>query len=323
VRSKLVRGEYGRVRVGCPLCGAEEPLPVSEKDMYGLPHPVAVCRRCGFVYTWLRLDDSALGRFYDCEYRQLDRGVPLPEESFYALEYGKGTMIEGHLRAAGIELGESPVVLEVGCGAGGILGWFRERGYRVLGVDLGAEYVAFGREGHGLPLFEGDAETGIALLAADGTRPDLVIYEQVLEHVTDPLAELRRVRQCLPAHGHLFVGVPGLRNIARHYDSDVLRYLQLPHLSHFDLTSLQAVALEAGLALRSGTESVHAVFGPARAAAKARRPDPPNDTLRRLKHLERTRALRETRGRVLAAADRAAGRAGRAVRRALALGAGK
>src|SRR4051812_41192414 len=70
VRSKLAGGDYRRVRVGCPLCRTDEPIPASEKDMYGLPHPVGVCRRCGFVYTWLRLDDNALGRFYDGEYRQ-------------------------------------------------------------------------------------------------------------------------------------------------------------------------------------------------------------------------------------------------------------
>jgi SAM-dependent methyltransferase len=220
-----------------------------------------------------------------------------------------------------VVVGEHTVVLEVGCGAGGILGWFRERGCRVLGVDLGGEYVAFGREKHGLPLFEGDVEEGIALLAAEGSRPDLVIYEQVLEHVTDPVAELRRVRECLPVRGHLFVGVPGLRNIARHYDSDVLRYMQLPHLSHFDLTSLRAVAGEASFTVLRGTESVHAVFGPAAKTTDTPRPNPPGETLRHLKRLERTRAVGEARRKVLAAADGAAGAAGRAVRHAVARGA--
>lgn len=319
VAAKLRDGRYRRIPVACCFCGADEPLDLAEEDMYGLPHPVSACLRCGFVYTRTRLDESALHAFYDGEYRRLDRGVPLPAEGFFELERGKGPMIEAHLKQAGIALEPRSQVLEIGCGAGGTLAWFNDRGHRVLGVDLGSEYVSYGRERSGLALHEGDAQHGLDLLARSGQPPALVIYEQVLEHLTDPFGELERLRHRVERGTYLFVGVPGLRNIRAHYQADVLRYLQLPHLSHFDLASLTAIAARAGFRCVSGDETVHAVF----AADEPRdglRPRPYRQTLRELRSLERRRRVRAARERLVQRVGLAVGTTGRALRRAGVLG---
>jgi SAM-dependent methyltransferase len=319
LRGKLLGGSYRRVDAPCPYCGETLPLDLAERDMYGLPHPVSACRGCGFVYSRLRLDQASLHAFYDGEYRRLDRGVPLPAEEFFALQRSKGPMVEANLQRAGFSLEPGSLVLDVGCGAGGILSWFREHGYRVLGVDPGSEYLAYGRRISGLELIEGDARHALDVLEDRGEAPALVIYEQVLEHVTDPIQELAGLRSRLDAGARLFVGVPGLRNIGAHYDSDVLRYLQFPHLSHFDLRSLTAVAARAGFRLVAGDEVVHAVFEPGRPTSDLT-PTPIKQTLRELRALERRRRARTAMRRLAQRDDVAVGTAGRILRRARVLG---
>jgi SAM-dependent methyltransferase len=319
VRAKLLDGTYVRVAVGCPFCRADEPVDIAAKDMYGLPHPVAACRRCGFVYTRLRLTDASLQSFYDGEYRRLDRGVPLAADAFFDLERTKGPMIDARLRAAGVALEPGSLILEVGCGAGGTLAWFQDRGHRVLGVDLGSEYLAYGRERAALPLYQGDAQRGLDLAADAGDAPALVIYEQVLEHVPDPVSELERLRERVTQGTHVFLGVPGLRNIHAHYGSDVLRYLQLPHLSHFDLASLTAVAARAGFSRLVGDETVHGVFA-ADAIRDDLAPQPYERTLRELHALERRLRGRSARRRVAGSVDVAVGTMGRLLRNARLLG---
>jgi SAM-dependent methyltransferase len=315
LREKLLRGRYRRIAAPCPYCGDELPLDLAERDMYALPNPVSICRACGFVYSRLRLDDVSLHAFYDGEYRRLDRGVPLPADEFFALQRGKGPMVEATLRRAGFSLEPGNLVLDVGCGAGGILAWFRECGYRVLGVDLGSEYLAYGRQVSGLELHEGDAQHALDLLDDRGESPSLVVYEQVLEHVTDPIQELTGLRSRLDGSARLFVGVPGLRNIGSHYDSDVLRYLQFPHLSHFDLRSLTAVAARAGFRLVTGDEVVHAVFEPTDPRSDLT-PTPMEQTLRELRALERRRRVRTAGRRFAESVDVAVGMTGRMLRRA-------
>jgi SAM-dependent methyltransferase len=319
LRGKLLGGSYRRVVAPCPYCGDTRPLDLAERDMYGLPHPVSVCQGCGFVYSRLRLDEVSLHAFYDGEYRRLDRGVPLPAEEFFALQQGKGPMVQASLQRAGVSLEPGSLVLDVGCGAGGLLAWFSDHGYRVLGVDPGSEYLAYGRRISGLELLEGDAQHALDVLEDRSDAPALVIYEQVLEHVTDPIQELAGLRSRLGGGARLFVGVPGLRNISSHYDSDVLRYLQFPHLSHFDLRSLTAVAARAGFSLVTGDEVVHAVFAPS-APTSDLAPTPIKQTLRELRALERRRRARTALRQLARRVDVAVGTTGRILRRARVLG---
>jgi SAM-dependent methyltransferase len=262
---------------------------------------VALCRDCGLVYTHRRLADDALEAFYEGEYRRLDRGVPLPQEQFFELERGKGQLIYAFMEQAGTMPSEGSLVLEVGCGAGGVLAPFAERGYAVLGVDPGSAYVDYGAKVHGLDLRVGDLMTARMAMGTRGVKPGLVIYEQVLEHLVSPAAELASVREMLGDAGLLYLGVPGLRNVDAHYDSDFLRYLQIPHLTHFELRTLRAMAEGHGFRLEAGNEVIRAVFVVGRAAAEAVPRDASRATDMRtfLRGLERRRRVKAARRQLM------------------------
>ncbi len=269
VLTKIASKDYNYTDVACPLCGCDEGTVISQKDMYGLPCEVAVCGCCDFVYTNRHLDTASLVEFYNKEYRPLDRGDPLPATSFFQLQRKKGAHIFEILVDAGVRLHSGSLVIEMGCGAGGILDYFRSLGHPTLGFDLGSDYLEFGRAKYGLDLRKGDAQTAIEMMSRDNLAPKLVIYEQVLEHLSDPIGELSLWRNVLPSEAVMFIGVPGLRNIASHYGSDFMRYLQLPHLCHFDLESLRYASASADFDLVKGDETVRAILRPAQNSGHA------------------------------------------------------
>jgi SAM-dependent methyltransferase len=286
IAEKLRAGIYRTAAVPCPACGAEEGPLLTKKDMYGLPMSVVCCERCGLCYTTPRMTPETLQSFYNEHYRALDRADAARVQDFFELEREKGEIIWEYLADGDEQLPAGSLVLEIGCGAGGVLDFFRARGMKVLGVDLGATYVDFGAREHELDLHTGDLSTALEILDRRGLSPRLVVYEQVLEHLPDPAEELAQLRRRLGPDARVFVGVPGLRNIRRHYDSDVLRYFQLPHLVHFELASLAAVAARAGYDVVRGDDTVRALLAP---GSPAEPPGSPGDTVDFLRALERRR----------------------------------
>ncbi len=260
ILAKILKGEYKLGDVPCPACNSQQCRLLSEKDMYGLPMSVVLCRDCNIVYTSPRLTDEALTSFYDGEYRQLDRALP-QEDDLFQLEWGKGELIFKYLAEnALLDRVTNKLVVEIGCGAGGILAYFREQGYTILGFDLGRQYLEYGISQYGLDLYWGDLKLAKHIIAQRGLSAGLFIYEQVLEHVPYPKNELFELQSIMTPDSILYISVPGLRNIDAHYDSDFLRYLQIPHLLHFDLASLTRVLGMCRFSRVVGDERVRAVF---------------------------------------------------------------
>jgi SAM-dependent methyltransferase len=83
-------------------------------------------------------------------------------------------------------------VVEVGCGAGGVLAALRPflPGARLVGYEIAADAAAFWprHASAGIELQLGD------FLAMDGGRYDVLLLLDVLEHVADPFDFLRRLR---------------------------------------------------------------------------------------------------------------------------------
>ena len=105
-------------------------------------------------------------------------------------------------------------VLDVGCGGGFLLERLAERGYSGVGVDLSPESVAIANE-RLLGLGAGDrlrAETGSAYDPPAGPF-DLIALTDVLEHLEDPRACLRALREVVAPGGLVVVSTPNRRSL--------------------------------------------------------------------------------------------------------------
>jgi SAM-dependent methyltransferase len=260
ILSKLERGAYRLEIVPCPLCFSANARLISEKDASGLPIASSLCLDCGVLYASRRLDEASLASFYEHENLKLDRGIESAEAILFRNEQDQGAHIAKFLRENGIlESLRDSLVVEIGCGPGGILAHFQELGFEVAGFDIDPAVVAFGRQ-KGVAVHLGNVNSAREVLRNLGCRIGLVIYSQSLEHMADPRTELRMARALMDSRTYLFVGVPGIRNIGPHYRYDLLNYLQPGHLIHFERRSLNRLLSESGFDEIASNERIDAIF---------------------------------------------------------------
>ena len=220
----------------CFVCGGHEFYLVSEVDRYGFFYPTGLCAHCGNVQQTSYYNASLLEEFYTHYYRKI-YGDPTPAQLFEMQKKGHGPDV---LRFV-TETCAPQKVLEIGCGAGGILSLFHERGCQVLGLDFDEDYLKFA-ESKGVAVRRGSLES----LAQD-EQFDLIILNHVLEHIVDPRAFLTQVSQHLSGDGVLFIGVAALDAVASGaYRCDLLNYWQNAHTIHFTSQTLKMLCERVG-----------------------------------------------------------------------------
>jgi 2-polyprenyl-3-methyl-5-hydroxy-6-metoxy-1,4-benzoquinol methylase len=259
VEQKIADEVYQFETVDCVVCGDSEATKIAEKDRYGLFFPVVSCKSCGLVRTNPRMNQASYNEFYNTEYRKLYVGQESPTGDFFKLQMQKGKLIYDYLEEKGAfhKAKKDMFVLEVGCGAGGILHFFREKGCTVKGIDLGEEYINYGKEEYDL-----DLEVGFLSDLNLDRKPDLVIYSHIVEHILEPDAEFIALNKAINRDTIVYVEVPGIKHLYPNYDMNLLRYLQNAHTFHFSLTTLQNLMEKCGYEMLAGTEYIRSIFRP-------------------------------------------------------------
>lgn len=253
VANKLRNGTYRCSERPCVVCQQEQFVAIAFRDRYALPVTTQICRTCGLVQANPVMREQDYVDFYTRHYRALYTGADVPIEEFFREQQRRGRTLWQFLSRA-VPLGTGARVLEVGCGAGGILDAFREGVAVAIGLDVDSRYLAYGKS-RGLDLRSGQLQDIHA-----GMSFDLVIYSHVLEHVVDIANELARVREKLSPGGALLIEVPGVYSIPAQYGGNGLKYLQNAHLYYFTRRSLTNLLTRQGFRLVAADEWVRAVF---------------------------------------------------------------
>lgn len=233
VKNKVYRFE----KIPCCVCNCEEFELLSEKDRYGLHMAVVVCKKCGLIQTNPRMISESNYDFYNQEFCKLYMGKERPTSQFFVKQYKLGKIIHSYLQNNNLINKNlcDLFVCEVGCGAGGILQYFKEKGCRIFGIDIGEEYLNYGRKKYNLDLLL----CGSIFDVQFDTPPDIVIYSHVLEHILSPKKELVQLKRILSQDSILYIQAPGVKNLYNTYNMDFLELLQNAHTYHFTLTTLK------------------------------------------------------------------------------------
>jgi len=258
IENKISSGHYKFEEISCAICSRSEFLQLAEKDRYGLYCSNVVCRGCGLVMINPRMTKDSYNEFYNQEYRSLYSGVELNAAGFFKAQNLRGKRLHNYLTTRKLisnNPGSTPFILEEGCGAGGILNYFKTKGFKMMGIDLGEEYLNFGKKKFNLDLNLGTLKDIII-----SRSPDFIIYSHVLEHVLDLNEELEVIKNVCGINTLIYIEVPGLRNISLSYRNDPLRYFQNAHPYSFSLTSLSNLFAKHNFELILGNEYVKAVF---------------------------------------------------------------
>jgi 2-polyprenyl-3-methyl-5-hydroxy-6-metoxy-1,4-benzoquinol methylase len=139
-------------------------------------------------------------------------------------------------------------MLDVGCGEGFALAYFREQGWSVKGLDFSAAGVVSQNPGCRDALVVGDVFALLDAEIAAGRKYDAVWLQNVLEHVLDPVGLLISLKSLLSPEGVAVITVPNDYSAVQrealslgHIDGEF--WVALPdHLSYFDHVSLPAAA---------------------------------------------------------------------------------
>lgn len=260
------------VEVDCALCGSDraEGVWTTPDRAFAVPgtYTVVRCRDCGFLYQRPRVRDDRLGDCYPDHYPRHQE--PSPRVPFkgspariravrWALAHDLGypglrgepvgllTRLRARWLGRRLRWSCPPWTgrgryLDVGCGSGGSLGVARALGWQVAGIEMDEAAAAKARR------FTDEIYVGDLLGAtfAPG-RFDVVTVFHVLEHLTDPVAALRRMLDWLAPEGLLIVEVPNAGGLGARLFGSAWAGLELPrHLSQFTPETLARAVKHAG-----------------------------------------------------------------------------
>jgi len=193
----LDNGRYDQALLPC-FCGVNDDVLIAQRDRYGIPLDTVLCRHCGLMRSDPYFTSESVAYFYREAYRSIyihPGGI----SGHFAEQQAVGACIHNYVVQSFPTKPET--VLEVGCGAGGILHHFQQHGSRVAGCDFGEDYLQYGMS-KGLTLEVG----GWDKLAQHGPA-DLVVLSHLLEHLQNPVAELKNIHGLLKPNALVYVMV--------------------------------------------------------------------------------------------------------------------
>ncbi len=231
----------------CPACdGAIGGPPIASPDrLCLLPGVFSVvrCQACGMGVTLPAVDPAQLASFYPTTYATHEM-LPSGLLGLLSKAVQRVQSVQA-MRAAPLRLlAELPSghLLDVGCGRGDLDAWFVRRGWSVLGIEPSEQACAVARS-RGV-----QARTGtLADVELESATYDAVVFRHSLEHLGDPVGDLRRARRALRDGGVAIVTVPNFDCWQSRLFRGCWFSLDLPrHRSHLNANALRMMLTRAG-----------------------------------------------------------------------------
>ncbi len=191
--------------VTCAVCGADdsEPLLIRADRLSGEHFQFRECRRCGLLYLNPRPSMDEIAAFYPDRYEPYRADLPadwLTARRTQGAQVIKRRFVEA-FRTGGR-------LLDVGCATGDFLARMAVRDWDVQGVETSPLAARVARKRHGVPVFVGQ----LGDMDFSNGSFDVITLWDVLEHLHNPLADLRRIHRLLVAGGHVILSIPNLQS---------------------------------------------------------------------------------------------------------------
>jgi len=219
----------------CCISGSREAEVVATRAREGHALRNVMCRESGLIYVDpVPIED--LEQFYKEDYRKSYKNRIVPKGKHIARA---GRVSLSRLRQAGDAIRPGMRTLDIGAGGGEWTYLLQRFGCDSQGIEPNRGYGAWSLENYGVDVFlgmyqEANFEKGSF---------DVVTLFQVLEHLADPVDDLRRMSEYLKPGGKFVIEVPDILFPGMHYRHK----WHDGHLFGFDEVTLACVAAKAGL----------------------------------------------------------------------------
>ncbi len=226
----------GGSAAACKLCGGAA-APFMIRDGF----PILKCAACGFMF-------AVLPEGYDL--------TALYKQDSYWSEGGEIHYLDGYdhywrgvrryyearlprIRA----LARGARMLEIGCADGKFLALARRRGFEVCGIELSHTMRERCREALGCPVYASIDELPAAIPPFD-----CVVAFEVIEHMADPAAFMRQVRELVAPGGLAALSTPNFDcEAAVSTPQEFMHFSPPAHVCYFGAATLRACVERAGL----------------------------------------------------------------------------
>ena len=216
----------------CNLCHTDNPSTLWIKDGFRYVR----CQTCGLVYVNPQLLSSEIERIYAIGYKSKSASKPRPVDF---LAYQPVLSWAAPYKQAGR-------LLDVGCFKGYLLVAAREQGWAVFGTEISSQAVDYARREHQLDVVLGSLpEAGYP-----GAYFDVIIMQDVIEHLSDPSNYLREICRLLRPGGGLYLDTPNFDSLTRHALGKDWSVFFPWHQYYFTVQTLCKMVEIAGLTVR-------------------------------------------------------------------------
>lgn len=223
--------------VKCKLCSSSDIEGLYENirdDRYGCPEVVSIldCKKCGYRFTYPFLADKQLPTLYEKYYprasenaEQIKYQNPKISLRLRVHNFINGTSNQGQFIA---KAGDK--FLDVGAGSCGSALQAKLSNCDVWTIEADPTSEVFAEE------FGLTHHTGMLSDAPSSFVDfDIISFNQVLEHVTNPEREITNAKSRLKDHGLIFISVPNSKSlVARLSGSSWINWHVPFHVSHFN-----------------------------------------------------------------------------------------
>jgi 2-polyprenyl-3-methyl-5-hydroxy-6-metoxy-1,4-benzoquinol methylase len=200
---------------------------------YGSHTQIVQCNRCGLVYANPRWSDKELRAAY----------TSVEDETYVDEREGREITFRKHL--ADLEKHTGPAngrsLLDVGAYIGVFVEVAGQAGWDAVGVEPSSWAVSQAKS-RGLQIFQGTQEA----VEIRGCEFDVVTLWDVIEHVTDPAAELRKSYRLLKPGGWLAIHTMDIDSITARLLGQRWPWLMDMHLYYFSRKTLAAMLQNCG-----------------------------------------------------------------------------
>ncbi len=228
----------------CPVCGQQGKFTLDfPHAFHGHHFSLHTCDACGLFYTFPQPSDELLSKIYAGEYWARESAIQKRGAMGLLVHKFNEVRLAATVKPLIRRLPARASILEVGCGSGHLAAYLKRKGYNVEVTDINQDILDEIKSVYGITGYCGRIED-----IRFSNVFDAVIFNNVLEHLPNPVRTLQKTSQLLAPQGLVFLEVPNIASLQFRLFRSSWFPLQIPeHLFHFSPKSLQVVALPASL----------------------------------------------------------------------------
>ncbi len=239
-----------RYSVTCVVCNSHEHalLRNTFDDRYGHPasFQIVQCQQCGHIMTSPRLREEDLPELYGTYYPRKALTAELVSKQAAQAQTRMSRLSRWWMGADNqgqfdVKPGER--ILDIGCGSGFSLLIAKSKGAEAYGVEADPNVQVLAKE-LGLAIHQGSIHD----YPFPGVSFDLVVLNQVIEHIPEPGLALEVIVDRLAPGGRIILVFPNRSSFySRIFGSRWINWHIPYHLHHFNLSGFQKMAERYGL----------------------------------------------------------------------------